>query len=147
MVLSKSQISPPRFFFFFFVIWKFNPVLWVLCAASAAWLPEQLRWRRPWKCRHCQETWILRAVFSHTPSSPLCAQPLRLCFITSLVWWEKISGWRMFAGFKEFSLFGFRWGCQGCILKQRSVKNWIILRSYCVEAIVWTFEMLLFLIW
>lgn len=57
----KSKWSFQRvtdFFFpvFFFVIWKFNPALWVLFAASIVWLPQQLRWRRPWKCRHCRET-------------------------------------------------------------------------------------------
>lgn len=55
--------------FLFFVTWKFNPILSVLSAAGTAWLPERLKWRRPWKCRHYWDTFIPLEMFSHTLSA------------------------------------------------------------------------------
>lgn len=72
--------------FLFFVARNFNPILSVLSAAGTAWLPEQPKRRRPWKCRHYWDTYILLEMFSHTLSTSLCWTPLTLCFIASLVW-------------------------------------------------------------
>lgn len=81
----KSTIQSHWCVFCFFAIRKFNPVLWALLAASIAWLPEQLKWRRPWRCRHCWENQNLLQMFSHTFFISLSRTPRILCFSSFIV--------------------------------------------------------------